>query len=163
MNLRQRIRFIRWLRKRRFAYPIRTLRAVRKSKLDPALAAVLLLKESGGGRNVFGCDHGRGRAFCHEKVTREKVMRLLEADMANGVGPTQLTWPPYVVQANKAGGAWRPQVNMVVGFTIFKELLREEGSVWGAAKRYNGASEYADDFVERLRGVRRSLKGARVI
>lgn len=155
-------RYIRWLRKRSYAYPWRTARAVNKTGINPAVAAVLLTKETGGGRNVFGCDHGPGRAFCHERVTKEKVSLLLRSGLANGVGPTQLTFRPFVEAANRRGGAHRPYINMLVGFGIFKEYLNE-GSLWQAAKRYNGGTDYANDFSKRYDGAHRSLRGAGVL
>jgi hypothetical protein len=153
-----------WLERHDFSYPVRTLRAARRADIGPARAAVLLRKESGGGRNVFGCDHGPGVAFCHEAVTDAKVDALLRSSLANGVGPTQLTFKPFVREAEALGGAHRPQINMTVGFRIFeRQRLANGGSTWAAAKLYNGAASYADDFMRRLRGVKLSLRGAGVL
>lgn len=162
MTLRQQARYLKWLRKRGFGFPVRTVRAVHKTKINPAVAAVLLKKETGGGRNVFGCDHGSGVAFCHEKVTFEKVQALRRSGLFNGIGPCQLTHPSWVT---RHPSSWtkvhRPYINMLAGFGGFKVMVDDVG-VFAAAEAYNGARSYAEDFVDRLDGVKRSLRGAGV-
>lgn len=37
--------------------PFLMVAALRKADIKPQTAAALLRKESGGGRNIFGCDH----------------------------------------------------------------------------------------------------------
>jgi hypothetical protein len=162
MTLREAGRYLRWLKRHGFGYPYKTLFAVQRSKINPAHAAVLLKKETGGGRNVFGCDHGPGRAFCHEKVTKEKVAKLKASGAKNGIGPVQLTADAWVTSYPST---WkkvhRPRISMEAGFRGFKAMVDDRG-LWNAAKAYNGEAEYADDFVRRLPGVRRSLAGAKV-
>jgi hypothetical protein len=164
VTIRQRRNFYRWLRKRDFRRPWLIVRAVHKTGIAPSEAATMLLKESGGGRNVFGCDHGPqgGRApWCGEPVTRERVRQLRATGRFNGIGPTQLTHPSWVQRAG-----WdkvhRPYHNMVAGFGGFREMRRTT-DLWGAARAYNGASVYANDFTKREQGIRRSLRGAGVI
>jgi hypothetical protein len=157
---RRNLKLVAYLRRRRFKNPIRTVAAIRKTKLNTAVALTVLEKESGKGRNIFGCDHGAGRAFCHQKVTRARVRALLGSGLMNGVGPTQLTWRPYVIRAQRRGGAHRPYINMVVGFGIFRDAIKNEGSVWAGAKAYNGSSSYADSFARKLAARGRSLRKA---
>ena len=162
MTLREQARYLSWLRKRGFGFPWRTARAVARTGINPAQAAVLLRKETGGGRNVFGCDHGPGRAFCHEAVTFDKVQRLRSSGLRNGIGPCQLTADSWVTRPPSSWGkVHRPYINMLAGFSGFKQMADEVGT-FEAAKRFNGSASYAADFVDRLSGVRRSLHGAGV-
>ena len=121
-----------------------------------------LRKETGGGRNVFGCDHGPGRAFCHETVTKEKVTALMRSSLANGVGPTQLTWKPYVQRAIDRGAALTDRTSTCLpGSTSSATCSRTRPAAWGAAKRYNGGGDFADDG--QRAEVCASLRGAKVI
>lgn len=160
MTLRERRRFLRWLRKHQFGYPVRTLRAVVKTGINPAHAAVLLRKETGGGRNVFG--HDAGGPFPGEPVTWAKVQVIRRTGSLNGIGPCQLTSPAWI---NNPPSSWdkvhRPYINMLAGFGGFKAMVDGAG-LFEAAHRYNGAVSYAEDFVDRVDGVRRSLRGAGV-
>jgi hypothetical protein len=149
-----------WFRREGFLRPYLTVAALRKADIKPQTAAALLNKETGNGKNVFGCDHGAGRAFCHQNVTEARVKQLRLSGLANGIGPTQLTWPGYVDRADSAGGSWKPYVNMVVGFSIFRELVDARGSIWRAARGYNGAAEYATDFVQRRNAYELKLRSA---
>lgn len=160
MNLRETVRFIIWLRKRRIGFPVRLARAARESGIDPASAAVLIRKETNG-RNIFGCDHGDGVAFCHLPVTKERVEALRRSPLRNGIGPAQLTSDAWV-EACGWDKVHRPFLNMLTAFKGFKSMQRSVG-LHEAARRYNGAEEYADDFQKRYNGVRASLRGAKVI
>src|SRR3954469_4635615 len=80
------------------------------AKLDLACACVLLEKESGGGRNVWGSDGGAtgGTYTKGGPVTRDNYgayRRALSAGQAGaqGVGPTQLTYRPYQDRADELG------------------------------------------------------------
>lgn len=162
MTFLERRRYLRWLRKRGFGFPWRTMRAVHRTGINPAHAAVLLRKETGGGRNVFGCDHGPGVAFCHQSVTPERVQKLRATGLRNGIGPLQLTSDAWVTNPPSSWSkVHRPYINMLSGFGGFK-VMAEQFGVHEAARRYNGAAAYADDFVDRLKGVKKSLRGARV-
>lgn len=160
MNVAQQARFEVWLRKRGIGFPFRLARAARKSGVDPASAAVLIIKETGG-RNVFG--HDAGAPFPGEPVTHDKVMFIKATRRFNGIGPAQLTSPAWITQFPSTWDTvHRPGVNMEAAFRGFKALQNSVG-VHEAARRYNGSDAYADDFLARYRGVRRSLKGAKVI
>lgn len=153
-----------WFKREGFLRPLLTVAALREANIKPQTAAALLSKETTDGSNVFGCDHGAcGDAppYCRQNVTEHRARRLRDSDLSNGVGPTQLTFEGYVDRARRAGGEWKPYVNMLTGFRIFRELFEAEGdSIWGAAKRYNGGGEYANDLVRRRGAYERKLRSA---
>lgn len=88
-------------------------------------------------QNIFGCDHGKGRAFCHMNVTKARVAALLASGLENGVGPTQLTSEGYVREANRDGGAHRTSVNIATGIAILGRLQKKHGRMKGFGA-YNG-------------------------
>ena len=78
--------------------------------LELAAAATLLEKESSGGRNVFGRDAVETGGLLHQGGSRhEGVLPALPgapAELgAQGVGPTQLTFPPFQDRADRPAGA----------------------------------------------------------
>lgn len=128
------------------------------AKLDLAAAAVLLVKESGGGRNVWGSDgvptggtYVKGSAVTREAYLAYKARR---AELGSqGVGPCQLTWSGYQDQADELGGCWDWRCNVRVGFATLAQLQRQHGTRDGF-RRYNGsgpaAERYADDAMAKL-------------
>lgn len=134
----------------RWAFKI--MQEARRADLPPDLAYALVEQESGF-RNIFGCDHGSGRAFCHQAVTRYRVTQLLLSGLANGVGLTQLTWPPFVRRANALGGAHRPRYQLRVGFQVLKDSMRTYGYTVGL-QRYNGTGPAAVRYAELLKAKR---------
>lgn len=123
-------------------HPLLTVAALRHRAADvkPQTACALLTQESGGGRNVFGCDWGRqgGRPpWCGEAVTEARYRALRRLGKPNGVGPCQLTSFGFCDVADRRGGCWRPYPNMVTGFEVVGGLIRAHGVERGAA-RYNG-------------------------
>lgn len=138
--------------------PFLMVAALRKADIKPQTAAALLRKESGGGRNIFGCDHGPhgdSPPYCRHSVTETRARRLFESRFSNGVGPTQLTSKSFVKQARDLGGEWKPYFNMRVGFWLVGSLIDDHGVEHGAA-RYNGGNSdqgqqngaaYGRDFV----------------
>jgi hypothetical protein len=126
--------------------------------LDLACAAVLLEKESGGGRNVWGHDpvDTGGIYVKGGEVTKAAYLayKARRAELgAQGVGPCQLTWPGYQDQADARGGCWEWQINIAVGFEALAGLIRQHGEHEGF-RRYNGsgpaAQRYAEDAMDRL-------------
>lgn len=142
------IKVIRYLRRKGYGYPVRTRLAQKRAKISLATALALLTKETGGGRNVFGCDYGPGVAFCHERVTKDKVASLRRSGLRNGIGPVQLTADAWVTSFPST---WekvhRPYISMYAGFLGFRKMVELHG-LFDAARRYNGAVEYAKDFIK---------------
>lgn len=130
----------RFLGREGYRNPFLTVAALRKADIKPQTAMALLRKESGGGKNIFGCDHGShgdSPPYCNQAVTEARARKLFNSNFSNGVGPTQLTSKGFVKMARDKGGEWRPYINMVVGFSIVGRLIDEHGITNGAA-RYNG-------------------------
>jgi len=136
--------------------------------LELAAAATLLEKESGGGHNVWGHDDvdTGGNYEKGAPVTREAYLNY-KADRkrlgAQGVGPTQLTFPPFQDEADERGGCWDWRVNCLVGFEILAGNMRANG-VRDGFRAYNGsgprAERYADDAMSKLATWRSRLGGA---
>ncbi len=110
-----------------------------QTALELAICCAIVEQESGGA-NIFGCDLGQGVAFCHQPVTKTKVAELLASSYSNGVGLTQLTYKPFVVEADHLGGAEKPRYQCVVGFRLMASLIKQygEGGMW----HYNGSPTY---------------------
>lgn len=137
-------------------------------RLDLACAAVLLVKESSGGRNVWGSDPVQtgGTYTKGAPVTRADYERYLAVRGplgAQGVGPCQLTWPGFQDRADARGGCWNWRTNVAVGFEILADLIRRHG-VREGFRRYNGAGHaaerYADDAMGKLATWRARLAPA---
>lgn len=111
----------------------------------PCALAMLEMETAIPQRNIFGCDQGAGRTFCHQRVTRKKVRALLASGLANGVGWTQLTYRPFVIEAERLGGAHRPRNQMRVGFAVLADNIRRLGVQAGFAA-YNGSGPAADAY-----------------
>ncbi len=131
--------------------PLRTLLAARKAKLPLSLACALLMQESGGGHNVFGHDPtifaGAG------EVTKEKYLayrRQRGTTRMQGVGPVQLTWWELQDEADRRGGCWKPEINMLVGFERLAGLVRH--GLRDGVRMYNGSGRAADAYAKSLLG-----------
>jgi hypothetical protein len=151
--------------------PLLTVAAMRQTDVKPQTAYALLMKESGGGRNVFGCDHGKqgGRPpWCGENVTEARYRALRQLGKPNGVGRCQLTSFGFLDEADRVGGAWKDFPNMLVGFGLIGRLIREHG-VEAGANRYNGgdssegerngaAAGYGREFLQHRAHAERELR-----
>lgn len=153
----------RWLKLKRYGVrrPRLVISEAKKADLPLRYALAMLEKETGiPQRNIFGCDHGPGKAYCHQRVTKTRVRKLLDSGMANGVGWTQLTYRPFVIQAQQEGGAHRPKCQMRVGFRVLAQNIRTWGPQAGAA-RYNGsgpaAEAYGRDFMAKANAWKERL------
>jgi len=137
------------LRKAGIKMPVRMILAARKVKLPLAYAAALLMKETGGGSNVFGHDPtifaGAGEVTEEKYLAYKRQRGPTGKGGMQGVGPTQLTWYSFQDQADALGGAWKPQVNMIVGFALLKSLIQRNGVAKGFAA-YNGSGPAADAY-----------------
>ena len=111
------------------------------------IACALLEKESGGGRNVFGSDPtifaGAGEVT-QEKYEDYKRQRVASDNrQMQGVGPCQLTWWEFQDEADRAGGCWRPEINMRIGFGHLAALIDQHGESDGV-RRYFGSGPAAE-------------------
>jgi len=138
--------------------------------LDLAAAATLLIKESGGGRNVWGSDAvaTAGTYVKGAEVTRTVYLAYKAAVQAGragrqGVGPCQLTYGPFQDRADALGGCWDWRVNVRVGFDILASGIKANGLRAGF-RAYNGsgpaAERYADDAMAKYQSWKTRLAGA---
>ena len=118
--------------------------------LEPAAAAVVLVKESGGGRNVWGHDdvdtgdiYTKGSPVTRDAYLRYKARRDVLG--AQGVGPCQLTYPPLQDQADALAGCWDWSSNVRVGLRHLAGLIRAYGDREGF-RRYNGSGPAAENY-----------------
>ena len=145
----------RWLRLKRAGVrrPRMVIKEARRADLRVADALAMLQNETGVPmRNVFGCDwgpQGGKPPYCGDRVTRRRVKKLLRSGKANGVGWTQLTYPPFVYEAERLGGANRPRIQCRVGFRVLKDNMNRIGSRWAGFKAYNGTGAAADAYANR--------------
>ncbi len=137
----------------------------RRTGLPLAMACVMLMKESGGGHNVYG--HDKGTCFSVPGktvyVTRENYQEYKacvdRGGKRNGVGPTQLTWHGYQTEADRRGGCWDPRINLAVGFETLAGHHKKYGTR-EAFKRYNGKPIYADQAMAMLPRWEQTIAGA---
>lgn len=125
--------------------------------LELASAAAMLEKESYGGRNVWGSDGVDTGGFYVKggEVTRAayEAWRPHRSRLGSqGVGPTQLTYPPLQDQADRLGGCWDWRINLTVGCRHLAALQQQYG-IRDGFRRYNGsgpaAERYAADAMTR--------------
>lgn len=124
-------------------YSLRIIWEARRADLPISLAFALVEQESAF-RNIFG--HDRGGPFPGQQVTRERVQALLRhtagGGTSNGVGLTQLTWPPLIREAERHGGAHTPRAQLRVAFSHLSQLIQTYGRADGI-RRYNGSGPAA--------------------
>jgi len=141
-----------------------------RAGLPLKLACAMLEKESAGGHNVFGHDRGTifagAGAVTEAKYREYKRKRIASGNkFMQGVGPCQLTWWSIQDAADKAGGCWRPEINMRIGFGHLAGLVKQHGESDGA-RRYNGsgadAVAYSKDLLAKARKWEAILAGAKV-
>jgi hypothetical protein len=94
------------------------------ASLGLALACALVEQESGG-KNLFGADFGS--ILAHRPVDAQGVGDLLRfvsyGGPSNGVGLTQLTYPPLIKEAEALGGAYLPRYQLRAGFRVLRDYL----------------------------------------
>lgn len=136
-------------------FALRIIWEARRANLPISLGFALVEQESAF-RNVFG--HDPGGPFPGETVTRARVAELLDhvarGGTSNGVGLTQLTWPPLIKEANRQGGAHTPKAQLRVAFGHLAALIAVYGRRDGI-RRYNGsgprAMQYATSVLAKQR------------
>ena len=130
----------------------------RRAGVPLSVAAALAEVESGG-RNVFGND--RGGVFSRPgrpdvPVTPKRVAelrrRVAAGETSNGIGPAQITWPPFFDRADAAGlDLADPEDNLVLGLTILAEHARGDlspagleraGTLYNAGTLAGGVTDY---------------------
>jgi uncharacterized protein YcbK (DUF882 family)/peptidoglycan hydrolase-like protein with peptidoglycan-binding domain len=146
-----------------------------KVGLRLGVAAAVLEKESRGGLNLFGHDRDRNHKYIFPardgdvKVTKALYLEYRAKRDASGncqgVGPCQLTAKFLQEAADKAGGCWKPSVNMRIGFGHMASLMKQNGERTGA-RMYNGsgpdAERYADDLLQKAARWESIIGGAKV-
>jgi uncharacterized protein YcbK (DUF882 family)/peptidoglycan hydrolase-like protein with peptidoglycan-binding domain len=140
------------------------------------VAAALLEKESRGGLNLFGHDRDRhtGKYIFPARDGDVKVTKALYHEYrakrdatgnCQGVGPCQLTAKFLQDAADKAGGCFKPAVNMRIGFGHMASLMKQNGERTGA-RMYNGSGDaaeaYADDLLKKAARWESIIGGAKV-
>lgn len=157
------------LRQHGILVPDTMMHAARLESIELAVAATLLMKESGGGRNIWGHD-GVSTGDTYTKggpVTRANYLAYRSAMRAGrikrqGCGPCQCTSAQYQDTADDLGGCWDPLANMRSGFRGIGALIKRYG-VQEGAQRYNGsgaaAEAYGRDFLARYGTWRERLRG----
>jgi hypothetical protein len=131
--------------------------AAKRAGVPVPLACAVVEQESSF-RNVFGHD-GVANPIKGGRVTRERFLRyraFREQGLgAQGVGVTQLTFPPFQDQADALGGCWKVSHQLRVGFEVLADAIKRHG-VRGGLSVYNAGSpnhsagrQYADSVLER--------------
>lgn len=132
--------------------------AAARADVPVAVAAALAELESGG-RNVFG--HDAGGVFSAPRdqdvaVTPERVAELrrrVEAgETSNGVGPAQITWPPFFERADADGlDLADPEDNMTLGLRLLRDhaggdltppAVARAGTLYNAGTLAGGVTDY---------------------
>ena len=121
--------------------------------LDLAAAATLLVKESSGGRNVWGHDdvvvapdtYVKGGPVTESNYTAYRTAVQAGHAGRQGCGPTQLTFGPFQQRADDLGGCWRFEINCRVGFEILADHIRTRG-VQDGFRAYNGSGPRAGAY-----------------
>jgi hypothetical protein len=110
--------------------------------LPLALACALVEQESSF-RNVFGHDAVANPTPKGSRVTRasyERYRDLRDQGLgAQGVGVTQLTFPPFQDQADALGGCWKVRNQLRVGYLVLADAIARHG-VRGGLATYNAGN-----------------------
>ena len=137
--------------------------AAKRAGIPYPVACALIERETGG-KNVYGHDAGGvftvpwpGLVYVTEENYREFKRRIRAGEKSNGVGPSQITWPPYHYAAEDEGlKLWDPVDNIYFGLREFGKLWRSRNwNLAEAATLYNkgnlsgGVNEYGNAIVTR--------------
>jgi hypothetical protein len=142
------------LRRHDVRQPTVVVDEAKRANIRVCTALAVMEQETGiPQRNIFGHDYGG--PFPGQKVTKDRVRALRASGKANGVGWTQLTYPPFVAEADRAGGAHIPRYQMRVGFKYLRNAYNSSGdSLRRALAVYNGGPSspnygYADEVLRK--------------
>lgn len=152
--------------------PNELITAAVAEKVGLAVAATILMNETGGGRNIYGHDRVDTGGYYAKggPVTRDNYLGYRAAMKAGkikrqGVGPCQCTSAQYQDTADLLGGCWDPVANMRSGFRGMGALIGKYGVRQGA-RRYNGsgpdAEAYGVKFEARYNVWRQRLAGVQL-
>jgi hypothetical protein len=111
--------------------------------------AVALIEQESGGKKLFGADWGHIRIdvlpFAHLYTTERRVRALTghvrAGGQSNGIGLTQVTYRPYVLEMEQMGGGWKTRVQLEKGFNILNDLLNA-WPYYEALEAYNDGSKW---------------------
>jgi hypothetical protein len=127
--------------------------------LPPEYGCVLLVKESHGGKHIYGHDTDaypylpRGTDLAVTEANYQEYLASIAAGgRNNGVGGFQLTHSDLQTRADELGGCWRPEINAWVALDHFARLRARHGD-FGAFERWRGigpGAAYATDAMARL-------------
>lgn len=116
----------------------------------PLWIAVAFVEAESHGRNIYGNDV-RGTFAGKGTVTQANYIKFYTAVIinhgkSNGVGPMQITWPGFLIDAmNKKVDLWHPMDNYVYGLRLIKGYLNgnySNGAIMRAGALYNGTAAY---------------------
>lgn len=149
------------LKTKRVRKPLRVINAALDANIKVCTAlAMLEMENSIPQQNIFGCDWGAGKAFCHQEVTLAKVLSLRNSQYSNGIGWTQITYKPLVTEF---GGSWSlmhtPEEQMKVGFRYLRSLFDQYGDIRSTFRSYNGSGPDAEAYADRAVGLRSKWAG----
>lgn len=131
-----------------------TVRAAAEAGLELAVACVMLMGESGGGRMVWGHDpvDTGGLYTKGGLVTRENYLTYRAAMRAGrigrqGVGDCQLTSSEFQDRGDQLGGCWDPYANQLAGFIGLADRIRSFG-LRNGFRAYNGSGPAAEAYAD---------------
>jgi hypothetical protein len=152
-------------------YEAAIVREAKRSKLPVALVCAVIEQETHF-RNVFGHDGGPRHTNPIKsppggllEVTKERYLEYRRhrdrGEGQQGVGPMQLTSGDLQDRADRAGGCWRPDVNIRIGCAYLAERIAAFG-LHAGVQAYNGADgdAYSKEVFKRERAWRSRLAGA---
>jgi hypothetical protein len=132
------------------------IRAAQLEGVELAVAATVLMNETGGGKNIFGHDgvptgdtYVKGGPVTRESYLAYRAWMRGGSGRRQGVGPTQATSAQYQDTADALGGAWDPLANCRSGFRGIGALIKAYGVQQGA-RRYNGSGPAAETYGQRF-------------
>ena len=145
---------------------VRIVAEAKRAGLPLPLACALVEQESSF-RNVFGHDAVRNPIPKGSRVTKASYERYRDfRDQglgAQGVGVTQLTFPPFQDQADDLGGCWKVRNQLRVGYQALADSIGRHGVRGGLAAYNAGVATspaglaYAAKVLERERRWKKTL------
>lgn len=168
------LRRVRVLKTHGILMPVRCILAAKKTGLPLALAAAVLMQETGGGRNEWGHDptlfvggydkrngHAYGETVTKQAYLAYKAQRGSTGQYGmQGVGPCQLTYYAFQDQADALGGCWKPLANMTVGFGSLAANIKRQGAIRPAVVAYNGSGARAEAYANSVLAMADRFKQA---